>query len=52
MDAQQEVIDALQTVGDFGQHLEGEVVPHGLGVAVCLAALQVVEQLTTDLQAA
>jgi hypothetical protein len=45
------LIDGLQTVGDFGQHLEGEVVPHGFGVAVCLSALQVVEQLTEDLLA-
>jgi hypothetical protein len=45
------LIDGLQKVGDFGQHLEGEIVPHGFGVAVCLTALQVVEQLTTDLQA-
>ena len=46
------LIEGLQTVGDFGQHLEGDVVPHGFGVAVCLWALQVVEQLTTDFQAA
>jgi hypothetical protein len=46
------LIEGLQTVGDFGQHLEGEIVPHGFGVAVCLSALQVVEQLTADLQAA
>jgi hypothetical protein len=45
------LIEGLQTVGDFGQHLEGEVVPHGFGVAVALSALQVVAQLTADLQA-
>ena len=44
------LIEGLQTVGDFGQHLEGESVPHGFGVAVCLSALQVVEQLTVDFQ--
>jgi hypothetical protein len=44
------LIEGLQTVGDFGQHVEGEVIPHGFGISVCLAALQVVEQLTMDLQ--
>ena len=46
------LIDGLQTVGDFGQHPEGEVVAHGFGMSVCLSALQVVEQLTTDLRPA
>jgi hypothetical protein len=44
------LIEGLQTVGDFGQHLEGEIVPQGFGISVCLSALQVVEQLTVDLQ--
>jgi hypothetical protein len=44
------LIEGLQTAGDFGQHLEGEIVPHGFGVAVSLSALQVVQQLTADLQ--
>ena len=46
------LIDGLQTVGDFGQHPEGEVVAHGFGMSVCLSALQVVEQLTSDLRPA
>lgn len=44
------LIEGLQKVGDFGQHLEGEPVPHGFGISICLTALQVVEQLTTDLR--
>jgi hypothetical protein len=44
------LIEGLQTAGDFGQHLEGEVVPHGFGVTVCMSALQAVEQLSVDLQ--
>lgn len=44
------LLEGLQTVGDFGQHLEGEPVPHGFGVAVCLSALQTVEQVTVDLE--
>lgn len=44
------LIEGLQTAGDFGQHLEGEVVPPGFGLAVCLSALQVAEQLTEDLK--
>ena len=46
------LIEGLQTIGDFGQHLEGEAVPEGFGISVCLTGLQVVEQLTSDLRPA
>jgi hypothetical protein len=44
------LIEGLHTVGDFGQHMEGEAAPHGFGIAVCLTALQLVDQLTRDIR--
>jgi hypothetical protein len=43
------LIDHLQSVGDFGQHQDGEPVPSGFCVAVCLAAIELCEQLAKEL---
>jgi hypothetical protein len=45
------LIDHLQSVGDFGQHQDGEPVPGGFCVAVCLAAIELCEQLAKELAA-
>lgn len=44
------LIDALQSVGDFGQHREGEVPPIMFGASVVLALIQMAEQIGNDLR--
>lgn len=44
------LINGLQSVGDHGQHPEGEPIPMDYAVAVCFSALQLVRQLTEDLR--
>lgn len=46
------LVDGLQNVGDYGQHLEGEQVPFGFGIAICLSAIEMVSQLMEDLSSA
>jgi hypothetical protein len=43
------LIDTLQSVGDFGQHREGEIPPIMFGASVCLTAMQMAEQVAEDL---
>jgi hypothetical protein len=43
------LINHLQSVGDFGAHRHGEQVPSGFFVAVCLAAIELCDQLLRDL---
>lgn len=43
------MIDYLQSVGDFGQHLTDEIVPYEFAYSVCLTAIEMCEQLTKDL---
>ena len=45
------LLNHLQQVGNFGQHLEGEMVSRGFGAAVCLAAIELIRQLAIDLAA-
>lgn len=46
------LIDFLQSVGDFGQHLRGANVPPRFAVTTCIAAIDMCEQLTKELSAA
>lgn len=43
------MVDYLQSVGDFGQHLENEIVPIEFAYIACLAAIEMCDQLTKDL---
>lgn len=43
------LLNHLQNVGNFGQHLGREVVSRGFGAAVCFAATELIKQLTIDL---
>jgi hypothetical protein len=43
------MIDYLQSVGDFGQHLDDSQVPEGFTHAVCLTAIEMCDQLTKNL---
>jgi hypothetical protein len=43
------LIDALQSVGDFGHHREGELPGIMYGASVCFDAMQMAEQLAEDL---
>lgn len=43
------MIDYLQNVGDFGQHLENEIVPIEFAYIACFAAIEMCDQLTKDL---
>lgn len=45
------LIDALQSVGDFGQHREGEVPPVMFGASIVLALIQMAEQVADNLRA-
>jgi hypothetical protein len=42
--------DYLQSVGDFGAHRQGEQVPSGFFVAICLSAIELCDQLARDLE--
>lgn len=43
------MLDYLQSVGDFGQHLGNSHVPDGFSYTVCLTAIEMCDQLTKDL---
>lgn len=43
------MIDYLQSVGDFGQHLDDSQIPVGFTHSVCLTAIELCEQLTGEL---
>ena len=45
------LLNHLQSIGDFGQHLEREEVPARFSSAVCFAAIELCEQLTRELRA-
>jgi hypothetical protein len=42
------LVDYIQSVGDFGQHLQGNRVPLRFAASVCLAAIELVESLAAD----
>ena len=43
------MLDYLQNVGDFGQHLNTQVVPDGFAYTACLTAIEMCDQLTKEL---
>jgi len=45
------MLNYLQSIGDFGQHLGNSHVPDGFTYTVCLTAIEMCEQLSRDLSA-
>jgi len=45
------LLDYLQSIGDFGQHRQGEEISLRFGAAVCFAAVELCEQLASELRA-
>jgi hypothetical protein len=43
------MLDYLQSVGDYGQHLDATQVPHSFTYTVCLTAIEMCEQLSREL---
>ena len=43
------LVDHIQSVGDFGQHRDGNTVPVSVAAAFCLSAIALCESLTKDL---